>query len=125
MKVLGEMFLLEGWQETEKGFLCRLQANPGHEVYRAHFPSQPVTPGVCIIQLAGELLASRLQRELYLKAVKNAKFLALVLPEDGKRIIYQFDVIEQTADGCRTQLVVRDEGKLFAKLSLVYIFEPL
>ena len=125
MKVLGEMFLLEGWQETEKGLLCRLQANPGHEVYRAHFPSQPVTPGVCIIQLAGELLASRLQRELYLKAVKNAKFLALVLPEDGKRIIYQFDVIEQTADGCRTQLVVRDEGKLFAKLSLVYIFEPL
>ena len=123
MKVLGEMFLLEGWQNSEKGFLCRLQTNPAHEVYKAHFPSQPVTPGVCLLQLAGELLSEHLQRPLYLKVVKNAKFLTLLIPEEGKRVVCEYISVEQAETECKMQMLVRDEETVYAKFSLIFRYE--
>ena len=33
-----------------------LNLNAAHEIYEAHFPGEPVTPGVCLVQMAGELL---------------------------------------------------------------------
>lgn len=120
MKILGDMFLFEGWQESENGFEGRLSVNSAHAVYRAHFPSMPVTPGVCLLQLAGELLAERLQRPLYLKTVKNAKFLALLLPESEKQIVCQYVKVDQTDTECKTQILIRDEETVYAKFSLIF-----
>ena len=123
MKILGEMFISEGWQESENGPCCRLRANPAHPVYQVHFPSQPVTPGVCLLQLAGELLAERLQRPLYLKAVKNAKFLALLVPAAEKRVMCRILSVEQQLEGCKAQLHFCDEAMSYAKFSLLYTYE--
>ena len=42
----------------------RLRLNPEHFIYQAHFPGEPVTPGVCILQIGKELLAELLQESL-------------------------------------------------------------
>jgi len=33
-----------------------VQLDASHFIYQAHFPGEPITPGVCIIQIAKELL---------------------------------------------------------------------
>ena len=58
----------------EKSF--NLELVPDCVIYQAHFPEQPITPGVCIIQIANELLNELLQSEYKLTTVSNAKFLA-------------------------------------------------
>ena len=123
MKILGDMFLPEGWRETEKGPECLLVTNPAHPVYQAHFPSYPVTPGVCLLQLAGELLSQRLRRPLYLEEVRNAKFLALLVPETGQQVCCRFLSVEPTETQCRCQLLICDNEKTFAKFSLTYRYE--
>ena len=34
-----------------------LNLNTSHWVYDAHFPGNPVTPGVCLVQMAAEILS--------------------------------------------------------------------
>lgn len=61
------------------GFTVRM--NPEHVIYSAHFPGDPITPGVCIIQMGVELLGRALGRPLELSAVKNVKFLSILRPD--------------------------------------------
>ena len=70
----------------EKSF--NLELVPDCVIYQAHFPEQPITPGVCIIQIASELLNELLQTEYKLTTVSNAKFLAVINPLDTAFVTY-------------------------------------
>ena len=45
---------------------CRIGVvlNSSHEIYKAHFPGNPITPGVCLLQIALELLNVKFERNL-------------------------------------------------------------
>lgn len=97
---------------------------PGCFIYRAHFPEQPVTPGVCIIQIATELLAGMLQCSLELETVANAKFLAVIDPVQTDSVVYSFSKITHDAENGTVRASVAVEGyeteTVYSKLSLVY-----
>lgn len=63
---------------------------PDSIIYRAHFPERPVTPGVCIIQAAVELLGLLHGREYVLQEVSAAKFLRVISPLDMQLVSYVF-----------------------------------
>ena len=80
-----------------------IRLNPAHTIYQAHFPGEPVTPGVCILQIARELLEDLLQRPLAVKSVKNMKFLS------GQQVngAQKGFVIEKYADGTTKKVLVK------------------
>lgn len=125
MKLLDQIFLLDETADTENGFVAVLQTNPEHAIYAAHFPGNPITPGVCIIQIANELLEKHFEKRLYLKTIKNVKFLSVIIPEEGKKIKYAFSGIAETEMGYKTQVVVSDETMVYAKMSLIFDYEPM
>ena len=47
---------------SAEGQQLRLQLHPEHEIYQAHFPGNPITPGVCQVQIVAELAGRQLQR---------------------------------------------------------------
>ena len=63
---------MEGLPQGQSGFNVIL--NPDHLIYKAHFPGQPVTPGVCILQMIQELLSEEMGIPLFINKIKNAKF---------------------------------------------------
>lgn len=125
MKLLDQLFILDEITETENGFEAVLKTNPEHLIYSAHFPGNPITPGVCIIQIANELLEKQLGKRLYLNIIKNVKFLSVIIPAEGKKIKYAFSGIAETETGCKTQVVVSDETMVYAKMSLIFGYEPV
>ena len=120
MRLTDDFFIIESTHDTEGGFDAVLRTNPKHPIYKAHFSGNPITPGVCIIQTAGELLEKKLNRKLYLKTVKNVKFLSVIIPEIGKKIKYSFSNIVEDENGCKTQVVVSDDDNVYAKISLIF-----
>lgn len=54
--------------------------NPNHFIYAAHFPGNPITPGVCLVQMVVELLSLGLKQELELLSMNDVKFLKPVSP---------------------------------------------
>lgn len=94
---------------------------PENLIYRAHFPEQPITPGVCIIQIASELLSELLSYDVELRSVTNAKFLAVITPENTRNVTYTFKkVVFEEDDTIKVSVIVSDKDIVYTKLSLVH-----
>lgn len=100
-----------------------IELRPDSLIYKAHFPEQPVTPGVCIVQIAGELLTELHPVKVELKSVANAKFLALIDPSVTRELRYSFKKINFSEDGSEVKVSVEVTGNdtVFAKLSIGYV----
>ena len=69
---------------------------PDSPVYKGHFPGYPITPGVCLVQIALELISEREGRPVRLVASKNIKFTSPVFP--GKGSLLRFDLSGSGSD---------------------------
>ena len=81
---------------------------PESPVYRGHFPGYPITPGVCLVQIALELIG-----DVRLVGAKNIKFTSPVFPEAGKELRFNL-----AGDGDNWSVEVYDGDVLSAKMSL-------
>lgn len=95
---------------------------PGSVIYQAHFPEQPVTPGVCIIQIAAELLSIHLKQDVELRSISNAKFLSVINPVETPRVTYVFKKIEKedNSTALKVSVAVEYNGITYTKLSLAF-----
>lgn len=115
---------LEGLPQGQSGFNVIL--NPDHLVYKAHFPGQPVTPGVCILQMIQELLSEQENTRLYISKIKNAKFINMISPVSDGRISVVFNSVIQDEGGIKVQGVVArpdNPAELFLKFSVFLVKE--
>lgn len=100
---------------------CSITLNPEHPIYKAHFPEKPITPGVCVIQIAKELFENLSGSSLTLAEVVNAKFLSVINPLETKSLDYEFSKIMQTDDdGVKLTAIAKDSDTVYAKLSLKF-----
>jgi 3-hydroxyacyl-[acyl-carrier-protein] dehydratase len=118
MKLLDDFYLIERESGGETEFEYTLLLNGDHFIYRAHFPDNPVTPGVCLIQICRELMEHRLGKPLFLKRIMNVKFLSVVDPLVTQRIQVMFSKLAQVGDGYSVSAQVYREGTTFAKLGV-------
>lgn len=125
MHFLDELFIIQSLEDTENGFTAHLRCNPEHLIYQAHFPGNPITPGACLLQTAGELLQRKLGRTLYLKSSKNVKYLNVLVPAEGKEVRFTFSNLVESETECKAQVVIADEASVYTKMSLTFSYEPV
>lgn len=90
-----------------------------------HFPSQPIMPGVLIIesmaQTGGLLLlqevADREQKLLYFVAIDNARFRRPVIP--GDQLVIEVNVVAFRGDFCKLAGRASVNGELAAEATLM------
>ena len=104
------------------GIFYQILLDKNHFIYKAHFPNEPITPGVCIIQIAKELLEDYLHEEYEISYVKNIKFLSVLSPLSTPTVAYVFDKVTflPETNECKTQVQVQQDNVLFAKLSIIF-----
>ena len=98
-------------------FDIKLDAN--HFIYQAHFPNEPITPGVCIIQIAKELLEDYLAKQMKIHLVKNVKFLSIISPITTPLVSCIYDKImsEEKSNTYHVQVHLQSNDTPLAKLS--------
>ena len=104
------------------GIFYQILLDKNHFIYKAHFPNEPITPGVCIIQIAKELLEDYLHEEYEISYIKNIKFLSVLSPLSTPSVAYVFDkitILPETNE-CKIQVQVQQDNVLFAKLSIIF-----
>ena len=62
--------------------LANVALEPGHIIYKGHFPGNPVTPGVVQMQMVKEILEVFYNKKLQLKTMGRCKFLHILDPND-------------------------------------------
>lgn len=119
MKLKEELYTVSSRLQDGENIVFGIVWNAGHFIYQAHFPEMPVTPGVCIVQTARELLEECVGRPLEVETIKNAKFLSIISPADTPEVVYVLSKINVTENAVSMQAIVKKEETVFAKLSLV------
>ena len=61
-------------------YLFTVQLNVDCDVYKGHFPNQPVAPGACQLQIVKECASAALGRPIRLTSIKQCKFLRTIIP---------------------------------------------
>ncbi|MFV0148299.1 3-hydroxyacyl-ACP dehydratase [Empedobacter falsenii] len=61
-------------------FKVQIELNSNHEVFEGHFPNNPITPGVCMMQIIKEITEGFVAKNLFLSKVSNVKFMATINP---------------------------------------------
>ncbi len=120
MVLKNSLYKISSSNIEEKSF--NLELVPDCLIYQAHFPEQPITPGVCIIQVASELLNELLQSVYELTTISNAKFLAVINPLETAVVTYTFKKLgfDEDTKTVKVSVIVSDTDTVFPKLSLVY-----
>lgn len=80
------------WDGHTGSYLLTL--NPESVIYQAHFPGEPITPGVCIVQMGKEILEDATGMKMEITSVKNVKFLSIISPDDTQEITYLLNKVE-------------------------------
>ncbi len=53
-----------------------------HNVYKGHFPGNPITPGVMTLKMIRECIEKNVGRPLHYTSIKNCRFAAIIRPGD-------------------------------------------
>ena len=119
MKLLNNLYMISKRETTSLSAQYGIFLEEKSFIYKAHFPNEPITPGVCIIQIAKELLEDYAQKHYTIKAIKNVKFLNVISPVITPYVTYVLDkiVIDEANKTCSLQVQVLAEEVLLAKLS--------
>ena len=73
---------------TVDGSGVTLRLLPESPVYKGHFPGYPITPGVCLVEMALEAIGQMAGHDgpVKLVAAKNIKFSSPVFPGEGTEL---------------------------------------
>lgn len=123
MKLYGTFFELVESLCSEDKVSYTVLLHPEHFIFQAHFPGNPITPGVCMIQMSEELLEMFLKVNLYLRSVRNIKFMKVLSPKEDTCVDVDIDKITRSADGCKASVVIHDSEHVYAKMSLIFGYE--
>lgn len=91
--------LLEGFYTVEKlenvsegKYNAVVKLNNQHDIFKGHFPGNPVTPGVCMMQIIKELSQEILGSSLFMISSSNVKFMALINPDVNSELSLELEI---------------------------------
>ena len=120
MTLKDSMYRIKAWHTDGATTAADITFCPEHIIYQAHFPGQPVTPGVCLLQIACELLQTHLCTTLALTMVKNMKFANPVSPIDTPEVTVSFRQTTDDGTTVTTRGDIMAGSTLYTKFSLIF-----
>jgi len=107
-------------KEAEK-YTISIDFNPEHEIFKGHFPGNPVVPGVCMVQIIKDILKQIFQRDFIMKQASQLKFLAVINPNDIKTIQVDLTILKNDASGINVSGSFSKGERIFLKYKATFI----
>jgi len=79
--LIPHFYSIKQFNFTDNQLKSIIELNPEHDIFKGHFPNNPVMPGVCMLQIFKELSEQGINKKLFIKECSNVKFMALINPE--------------------------------------------
>ncbi|ROH96324.1 3-hydroxyacyl-ACP dehydratase [Chryseobacterium daecheongense] len=97
--ILTDFYTLQSHEKAENGSItANIILNKDHDIFKGHFPGNPVTPGVCMMQIVKELTEEFTGSKLFLKSASNVKFMAIINPVETPELKLQLDITESEGE---------------------------
>lgn len=123
--LLNDFYTVENIANPEENrYLATVLLNPKHEIFKGHFPGNPVTPGVCMLQIIKEISEQITQKSLFLHRANQVKFMALINPETHPRIQLELEITDNNEGEIKVKNATSFDQTIALKLSNTYLTQP-
>ncbi|RYZ28378.1 MAG: hypothetical protein EOP49_41505 [Sphingobacteriales bacterium] len=97
MILLNNFYDISEWTQEDNKVHAIIHIDPAHDIFKGHFPRQPVVPGVCMVQIVKEMMEQYSEKQLLFNKGHQIKFLQLLVPAKDDAI--QVNISASEADG--------------------------
>jgi 3-hydroxyacyl-[acyl-carrier-protein] dehydratase len=91
-----KLYIIEHKEEDGENITFTIRQNKSNEIFKAHFPGNPITPGACLVEIARELCEKHIGKSLKIRFLKSVKFLNIITPIANEFL--KFDISLSPAD---------------------------
>jgi len=95
MKLLNDFFKILNVEKVENKITAAIELNPAHEIFKGHFPGNPVVPGVCMVQMVKEILSHFYKKDFTMQEASQLKFLAILNPIEVQTLTVEINVVKE------------------------------
>ncbi len=117
--LIKDLYTVQSFEENDTGVTATIQIHKEHEIFKGHFPGNPVMPGVCMMQIIKELTEKATDKELFLSVSSNIKFMAIINPEKNDILVVNM-VISEVDGGIKVKNTTFFEDTLALKLNATF-----
>jgi len=96
--LLPDFYKINNIDSSDSGTTFYISLNPDHDVFKGHFPNQPVLPGVCSLQIIKECAQQLRNTKLQYKQIILCKFLRYVDPVQSNEITLNISFKEKEGE---------------------------
>ena len=86
---------------------------PDCNVYRGHFPDEPVCPGVCNMQMIKECTEEFVGKQLHQTSVKQCRLTALMTPAECPDVNVRIDVLSASEQSFTIKASIYDHKQIY------------
>lgn len=122
MILLGDFYTIKNLTTVDSAVNAELELNASHKIYEGHFPGQPVTPGVCMMQMVKEIIETVLQRETRLVRASEMKFLLMIIPGENNIINAQIKYSIDENEGIHVIAALLKDNTTYFKFKGLFSF---
>jgi glycosyltransferase involved in cell wall biosynthesis/3-hydroxymyristoyl/3-hydroxydecanoyl-(acyl carrier protein) dehydratase len=119
--LLGDFYTYKIIDNKEGVITASIVINKEHSIFKGHFPTVPVVPGVCQVQIIKEILNAEYKNDLSLSAAREIKFLNLINPEINNELLLSISYEEIEGNIIKVSAQFYFEETYFLKMKAEFI----
>lgn len=116
------LYIIKQFVDDNNTLEAIVELNKTHAIFEGHFPSQPVLPGACMLQMTKEILEHALHRKLQLLKAGEIKFLQMIQPENNTTLFFSIQYNEAENSIVQVSAKIMKNDIVCYKLKASYIF---
>jgi 3-hydroxyacyl-[acyl-carrier-protein] dehydratase len=111
-------------EKEENNFEVFVKLNKSHDIFKGHFPNNPITPGVCMLQIVKNISEEIYNKPLLFHNSNSIKFLAIINPEINPelKLILGYKIIEESLIEVVCTVFIEDKQALSLKVQYNSVF---
>jgi 3-hydroxyacyl-[acyl-carrier-protein] dehydratase len=119
--LLNDFFEIINQENTENTLNTLVKLKKNHRIFDGHFPNRPIVPGVCIMQIAKEILMQKKQCNLQMVESNNIKFTNPIDPRENDTIMVSVNYGHSSAL-LSSSTIVSSDTVVFCKFQASYSY---
>lgn len=114
------LYSVKSFIKEENQLRAEIHLNAESEIYKGHFPNNPVTPGVLQIEMIKSVLAAQYQQKFRLFKMNSSKFLAVLNPNTTSVVSVQLTIQEESKEEIKISGTISDADATFMKIQAIF-----
>lgn len=121
MGILNKFYTLVSSSEEQGKLVFKIELNSFHSIYKGHFPGNPITPGVCELEIVKDCICRTLNRQLYFSYISSCKFISPINPVEQNKLSVLISILDNGNNTYSIKAEVVNEDDTFLKIKALMV----